>query len=100
MELVEIEPYFWELYKDSEGMYLNVIINMSAVSWEKMICLDEEATQNYLTQGKKFIVSLAKRIENSQFRKDYEKFYSYPEVSMDQRNQMSDALLVSKIYNP
>ena len=23
MQLIEIEPYFWELYEDSENIYLN-----------------------------------------------------------------------------
>ena len=43
MQLVEIEPYFWELYKDSKGIYLNVLIDMSAISWDKTIALDEQA---------------------------------------------------------
>ncbi len=25
MQLIEIEPYFWELYEDSENIYLNVL---------------------------------------------------------------------------
>ena len=52
MRLIEIEPYFWELYEDSENIYLNVLINMSAISWEKTICLDEQTIQQYQTQGK------------------------------------------------
>jgi len=91
MRLIEIEPYSWELYKDSEGMYLNVLMNMSAISWEKTVCLDEKAIQNYLSQGKEFVDSLAKKIESSQFRKDYERFYSYPDVSKEQENRMLEA---------
>ena len=51
MQLIEIEPYFWELYEDSENIYLNVCINMSAVSWAKTICLDKQTIQQYQTQG-------------------------------------------------
>ena len=91
MQLIEIEPYFWELYEDSENIYLNVLINMSAISWEKTICLDEQTIQQYQTQGKGFIDGLAKRIESSQFRKDYERFYSYPDVSKEQENRMLEA---------
>lgn len=91
MQLIEIEPYSWELYKDSDGMYLNVLISMSATSWEKTICLDEQAIQNYLTQGKGFVDGLAQRIESSQFRKNYERFYSYPDVSKEQEKRMLEA---------
>ena len=60
MQLIEIEPHFWELYEDCENIYLNVLINMSAISWEKTICLDEQTIQQYQTQGKGFIDGLAK----------------------------------------
>ena len=88
MQLIEIEPYFGELYEDSENIYLNVCINMSAVSWAKTICLDKQTIQEYQTQGKGFIDDLAKRIESSQFRKDYERFYSFPEASAEQKEGM------------
>ena len=91
MNVIEMEPYYWELYKDSDGIYLNVLINMSAISWEKTICLDEQAIQNYLTEGKDFVNSLAKRIESCQFRKDYEKFFSYPDVSNEQKKRIFEA---------
>ncbi|MGR3976704.1 hypothetical protein FW754_03265 [Acinetobacter sp. 1207_04] len=91
MQLIEIEPCFWELYKNSEGIYLNVLINMSAISWEKTMCLDEQTIQQYLTQGKDFIDGLAKRIESNQFRKDYERFYSYPDASKKQKEGMLQA---------
>ena len=91
MQLIEIEPYFWELYEDSENIYLNVLINMSAISWEKTICLDEQTIQQYQTQGKGFIDGLAKRIESCQFRKDYEKFFSYPDVSNEQKKRIFEA---------
>lgn len=96
MQLIEIEPYSWELYKDSDGMYLNVLISMSATSWEKTICLDEQAIQSYLTQGKGFVDGLAKRIESSQFRKNYERFYSYPDVSKEQEKRMLEAFAMYK----
>ena len=91
MQLIEIEPYFWELYEDSENIYLNVLINMSAIPWEKTICLDEQTIQQYQTQGKGFIDGLAKRIESSQFRKDYERFYSYTDASKEQKKEMLQA---------
>ena len=91
MQLIEIEPYFWELYEDSENIYLNVLINMSAISWEKTICLDEQAIQQYQTQGKSFIDGLAKRIESSQFGTDYERFYSYVDASKEQKKEMLQA---------
>lgn len=31
MRIIEIESYFWELYEDSEIIYLNVIININAI---------------------------------------------------------------------
>ena len=88
MQLIEIEPYFWELYEDSENIYLNICINMSAISWAKTICLDQQTIQQYRTQGKGFIDGLAKRIENSQLRKDYERFYSFPNASAEQKDEM------------
>ncbi|MHA3056798.1 hypothetical protein ACX1NT_02580 [Acinetobacter sp. ANC 5584] len=91
MQLIEIKPYYWELYKDNEGMYLNVIINVRITSFEKAIILDEQALQGYITQGKEFIDGLAKRIESSHFRNDYDRFYSYPDVSKEQNNKMNEA---------
>ena len=91
MQLIEIEPHFWELYEDCENIYLNVLINMSATSWEKTICLDEQTIQQYQTQGKGFIDGLAKRIEYSQFRNDYERFYSYPDASKEQKEEILQA---------
>lgn len=88
MQLIEIKPYFWELYKDSKGIYLNVVIDMRIVTWEKTICLDEKAINEYLIKGKDFIDGLAKRISSSQFRRDYERFYSYPDASKEQKEGM------------
>jgi hypothetical protein len=74
-------------------MYLNVLINKNAVSWTKSICLDQGSIQNYFTQGKIFINGLAKRIESSQFRKDYEQFYSYPDASKEQTDRMLEEFI-------
>ena len=54
MQLIEIEPYFWELYEDSENIYLNVCINMSAVSWAKTICLDKQNDSAISDSRKRF----------------------------------------------
>lgn len=75
MQLIEIEPYFWELYKDEENLYLNVVINLRVATYDKAIILDNELKQAYKVQGKEFIQQLAKRIESSQLRKDYAQFY-------------------------
>ncbi|WP_227554762.1 MULTISPECIES: hypothetical protein [Acinetobacter] len=91
MQLIEIEPHRWELYKDDARMYLNVIIDLRVAEYEKTIVLDEEAIQSYLKNGRAFIDALAKRIESSQHRKDYERFYSYANVSKEQKKEMSDA---------
>ncbi|MHA3104728.1 hypothetical protein [Acinetobacter sp. ANC 3791] len=91
MQLIEIKPHYWELYKDDEGIYLNVIINVRITSFEKTIILDKEAIQGYITRGKEFIDGLAKRIESSHFRNDYYRFYSYPDVSKEQNNKMNEA---------
>lgn len=39
----------------------------------------------YQALGKDFIDGLVKRIENSQFRKDYVRFYSYLEDSKEKK---------------
>ncbi|ENU30293.1 hypothetical protein F991_01685 [Acinetobacter sp. CIP-A165] len=96
MHLIEIEPYLWELYKDNEGIYLNVNVNNQATSWEKTIILDQRAIQEYLEQGRPFINNLACRIENSQIRNDYEKYYSYRDVCLVKKNAMLEIFLTWK----
>lgn len=99
MKLIEIEPNFWELYQDEFGMYLNVLIHNSFVTYGKSICLDVEVIQNYLNQGKLIIDALARRIESSMLRKDYDRFYTYENVSIEQKRSMHDAFIEWKHMN-
>lgn len=94
MTLIEIEPFSWELYQDSNGLYLNVAINKSAVSWEVSICLDKQAIQDYMDKGREFIAKLAQGVEISQLSKDYAKFYSYQFVSKEQSEKMTEAFFI------
>lgn len=91
MQLLDIEPYHWELYKDIKGMYLSVVINLRIVEYEKTIVLDDETILHYVRNGRDYIDGLAKRIETSLHRKDYERFYSYADVSVVQKKKMSEA---------
>lgn len=99
MKSIEIEPNFWELYQDEFGMYLNVLIHNSFVTYGKSICLDVEVIQNYLNQGKLIIDALARRIESSMLRKDYDRFYTYENVSIEQKRSMHDAFIEWKHMN-
>ena len=99
MKLIEIEPYFWELYQDENTMYLSIYIHSSFVTWEKSVCLDEEAINNYNQHGKLSIDALAKRIESSQIRKDDERFYAYKSVDKEQRSNMYNAFMDWKKLN-
>ena len=99
MKLIDIEPYFWELYQDEITMYLSVSIHHSFVTWEKSICLDEEAISNYNKHGKPSIDALAKRIESSEIRKDDERFYAYKSVDKEQRSNMYSAFMHWKKLN-
>lgn len=99
MKLIEIEPHFWELYQDEFGMYLNVLIHNNFVTYEKSICLDVEASQDFLNQGKLSIDALARRIESSMLRKDYDRFYTYENVSIEQKQSMHDAFIEWKNMN-
>ncbi|AXQ21929.1 hypothetical protein BEN71_07575 [Acinetobacter wuhouensis] len=92
MQLLERKPYHWELYRDNESLYLNVIINLRIATYEKTVVLDEDAKQAYKSRGKDFIQQLAKQIESSQFRKDYDRFYSYPDATKEQKEQMNKVL--------
>jgi pterin-4a-carbinolamine dehydratase len=96
MKLIEIEPYEWELYQDRDGIYLEIQIHNSAVSWSFAICLDQQAKNDYQINGKPSINNLAKRIESSLLRHDYDRFYAYPNVSKLQKEQMLQAFQLWK----
>lgn len=81
MKLIEIESYEWELYQDHDGLYLEIQLYNSAVSWSLAICLDQQAENDDGDYGKAAINGLAKRIESSLFRREYHRFYAYPNVS-------------------
>lgn len=65
------------------------------VTYDKTVILDKDAKQAYNARGKDFIQQLAKQIESSQFRKDYDRFYSYPEATKEQKDQMLKAFKLS-----
>ena len=93
MKLTEIEPYEWELYQDHLGIYLELQVDNSAVSWSFAICLDQQAENDYRDYGKSAINNLAKRIQSSLLRRDYDRFYAYPNVSKLQKEQMLKAFI-------
>lgn len=99
MKLIEIEPYSWELYQDDQGMYLEVKIHKGAVTWEQSFCLDQNSIQDYLNQGKAAIHALERRIESSKIRKDYERFYSFTDVTFLQKQKMREAFRAWKNAN-
>lgn len=99
MQLIEIEPHFWELYQDEFGMYLNVLIHNSFVIFGKTICLDNDAISTYIQHGRSSVDALARRIESSMLRKDYDRFYTYKNVSIEQERRMADAFIVWKSLN-
>ncbi|WP_163121152.1 hypothetical protein [Acinetobacter portensis] len=99
MKLIEIEPYFWELYQDESAMYLRIAIHNSFVTWDKSIYLDENAINHYFKEGKLSVDALAKRIESSIIRKDYDRFYSYQIVNKEQKQRMDGAFMAWKNTN-
>lgn len=71
MNLIEIEPHFWELYQDQEQLYLSVSVDNSAVTYNWDLHLTAQQTESYQRQGREYIVDWAKQIVAAVFRGDF-----------------------------
>lgn len=70
MELIEIEPHFWELYRQEEQLFLSIAIDLSSVvsCWD--IILSNEDTLHYQMQGRDAIQALAEQFVAQIYRGD------------------------------
>mgnify|MGYP003414978162 CR=1 FL=1 len=89
MKLIDLELHYWELYEDHEGFYLNIRIFVKWMTIEKCVVLNDDAIENYRSQGKEFIDGLSQRIRSSHYRNDYNRFYPYLEVSKEKKEKIS-----------
>ncbi|WP_425918307.1 hypothetical protein [Acinetobacter sp. TSRC1-2] len=71
MNLIEHEPHFWELYRDSEHYYLSIAVDMSSVvsCWDLVLTSNE--TQAYKQQGRITIQELAKFMVAAAYKGDF-----------------------------
>ncbi|TCB49131.1 hypothetical protein E0H80_12515 [Acinetobacter sp. ANC 4779] len=71
MNLIEHEPHFWELYRESEHYYLSIAVDMSSVvsCWDLILTSNE--TQTYKQQGRISIQELAKSMVAAAYKGDF-----------------------------
>ena len=70
MKLIEIEPHFWELYRQAEQLFLSIAIDLSSVvsCWD--IILTQTEVSDYQTIGRDSITSLANQCVVQLYRGD------------------------------
>lgn len=68
MKVIEVEPYFWELYQYETQFFLSIAIDLgSTVScWE--IELTQAEIENYQTNGRKSIVDFTQQCVKDVYR--------------------------------
>ncbi len=80
MVLLDFELNFWELYAENNVIYLKIFINKNN---NKSFYLNDEAIQKYMSYGKDYISQLSSKICKSLFRNEYNKYFTYLEVSKE-----------------
>ncbi|MCU4414972.1 hypothetical protein KTH71_13165 [Acinetobacter sp. WU_MDCI_Axc73] len=70
MELIEVEPHFWELYQQDEQLFLSIAIDLSSVvsCWD--IILTHEDNLHYQMQGRDAIQALVEQFVAQIYRGD------------------------------
>lgn len=70
MELIEIEPHFWELYRQDEQLFLSIAIDLSSVvsCWD--IILTQEEMLHYRMEGRDAIRTLTEKFVTQIYRGD------------------------------
>lgn len=70
MNLIEIEPHFWELYQNGTEYYLSLAVDLSSVvsCWD--IVLTQSQITDYQTIGRDSIVILANQYVAQLYRGD------------------------------
>ncbi|MDH2020330.1 hypothetical protein N5J44_14045 [Acinetobacter ursingii] len=93
MELIEIEPHFWELYQQDEQLFLSIAIDLSSVvsCWD--IILSNEDTLNYQMQGRDAIQALAEQLVAQIYRGDSTRLEQC-KVSPQQQQMMHETFKV------
>ena len=71
MNLIEQQPYFWELYQNQDQYYLSIAVDMSSVvsCWD--IYLAQVEIQNFLSNGRIVIEELAESIVSETYRGNF-----------------------------
>jgi len=78
MKIIELEPHFWELYQESEQLYLAIAIDVSSVvsCWDLVLTqMEIEAYQNF---GRNSIDQLAKKLVKEVFRGNFSNLENRP----------------------
>lgn len=70
MQLIEMEPHFWELYQQDEQFFLSIAIDLSSVvsCWDIMLTAEEILL--YQTNGREAILTLTEQFVVHVYRGD------------------------------
>ena len=89
MELIEIEPHFWELYQQDEQLFLSIAIDLSSVvsCWD--VKLMPQEIQAYWLDGRDAIQTLTDNFVTQVYRGD-STCLEQRQVSSQQQQLMHD----------
>ena len=78
MKIIELEPHFWELYQESEQLYLAIAIDVSSVvsCWD--LALTQIEIEDYQNFGRNSIDQLAKKLVKEVFRGNFSNLENRP----------------------
>ncbi|MPW44266.1 hypothetical protein [Acinetobacter guerrae] len=98
MELIEIEPHFWELYQQGEQLFLSIAIDLSSVvsCWD--ILLSDNQIKDYQLQGRESIHALANQFVIEVYRGESQKLEQH-QASAQQKIDMQKTFSQWKIQN-
>ncbi|MBK0065185.1 MULTISPECIES: hypothetical protein [unclassified Acinetobacter] len=70
MQLIEIEPHFWELYQQDKQFFLSIAIDLSSVvsCWDLILTAEEILL--YQTDGREAILTLTEQFVVQVYRGD------------------------------
>ena len=98
MELIEVEPHFWELYRQNEQLFLSIAIDLSSVvcCWDIVLTIEE--CRNYQLYGRSSIDTLTQQLVQQVYQADYAQLEQRP-VSAKQQQQMQNAFKVWRLQH-
>jgi len=88
MKIIELEPHFWELYQESEQLYLAIAIDVSSVvsCWD--LALTQIEIETYRNFGRNSIDQLAKKLVKEVFRGNFSNLENRPPPSAAEKQAM------------